>query len=127
MIPPIERFTLKSKRSGTIEQPRKSFSVFVGGLSLTDTLFYLQPTVSFQTVKSWTSFDGLEEKAIQLRVQRLSVQDWQSSGMGAKTRGSGNFNIFARVCPCWRLHQKSEHNLPKHYSSRHLSSGILSL
>ena len=33
---------------------------------------------------SWTSSDGLEDKATQLRVQRLWAQDWQSSGMGAK-------------------------------------------
>ena len=36
-------------------------------------------------VKSCTSIDGLEVKVTQLRVQRLLVQDWQSSGMGAKT------------------------------------------
>ena len=35
--------------------------------------------------QEWTRIDGLEVKRTQLRVQRLWVQDWQSSGMGAKT------------------------------------------
>ena len=34
---------------------------------------------------SWTSIDGLEVKTTQLRLLRLWVQEWQSSGMGAKT------------------------------------------
>ena len=45
---------------------------------------YIYIYIYIYTVKSWTSFDGLEDKATQLRVQRLWVQDWQSSGMGAK-------------------------------------------
>ena len=36
-------------------------------------------------IMSWTRIDGLEVKENQLRVQRLRVQDWQSSSMGAET------------------------------------------
>ena len=41
--------------------------------------------IDLVTVKNWISIGGLEVKENQLIVQRLLVQDWQSSSIGAKT------------------------------------------